>query len=165
VVERCVFPAGFFKPGESLHFDHGHVMEIAGKLLGKQKSLDKYPLVILVEDIEHDMFGGMIHLNLRLFIVNLNPIITMDSPERWEKIVEPRLMPIYDELMKQFAANGFSWDKNRTPGVTPPHKMTVRPKFGVWLRELKGTYKNILNDPLDAIEINDLKINTKDKTC
>lgn len=157
----------FFTDGESLHFDHGHMVEITGKLLKKNKSKMKYPLIILVEDIDQYNYAGMLHYNLRLFIVNFNPREQDDSPQRWAKggVIKGRLLPIYEEFLRQISAKGFSWDKAETPGVTPPHTFTVRTKFGVWLRELNGTVRNMLTDPLDAIEIQDLKINTKALSC
>jgi hypothetical protein len=154
----------FFLSGETLHFDHGHMVEITGKLARKNLSKNKYPLVILVEDIDHESYSGMLHCELRLFIVNLNPKVNDDSPQRWEGIFKPRLLPIYEELMRQLSSR-FSWDKVNFPGNTPPHVWTARPKFGVWLREQNGTVKNILNDSLDAIEIKDLKVNTKALIC
>ena len=167
-VAACEFAADFFVTGESLLFDHGHMVEVSGKLARKNQKKQKYPLVILVEDFDHDIYAGMMHLNLRLFIVNYNSDLVMDSPARWQGVVTNRLLPMYEEFMKQISANGFSWDKTETPGTRPPHTMTVRTKFGVWLKEFgegNGTFKKVFNDPLDAIEINDLKINCKALTC
>jgi len=155
---------GFFETGESLRFDHGHMMEITGKLARKNSSKQKYPLIILVEDFDQDSYAGVLHLDLRLFIVNLNPRTQDDSPQRWEGVIKPRLLPIYEEFMVQIGKR-FSWDKVETPGNTPPNTFTVRTKFGVWLKELSGTVKNMLNDPLDAIEINNLKVNVKALGC
>jgi hypothetical protein len=166
VVSRCVFPEGFFAEGQQLHFDHGHITEIAGKLSAKNKAIKKYPLIILVEDFDHENFAGMMHLDLRLFIVVENTKQTMETPERWQGPVKNKLFTIYEEFMKQLSANGFSWDKRNYPGTEPPHTMTVRTHFGVWMKGINGgVVKNIMSDPLDAIEISNLKINTKSKSC
>jgi hypothetical protein len=163
-VAACTFPVGFFQVGESLHFEHGHVSEIANKLTAKNKNLIKYPMVMLVEDFPQEVNAGMIHVEVRLFILAVNPVKTMYAPERYEATVKPFLLPIYEELMEEISKR-FSWDKNLYPGNVPPHTFTVRTNFGVWLRELKGTVRNIMNDPTDAIEIESLKINTKFKSC
>lgn len=162
-VRRCEFADDFFEVGESLHFDHGHMVEIAGKLTKENQYKQKYPLVILVEDIDQEMYSEMNHLNLRLFIVAINSNKTMMAPERYEISIKPKLDPIYGELIKQISSQGFSWDRNKY-GDFPPHIAAVRTRFGVWLQD-KGTVANIFNDPLDAIEIRDLKVNIKSKKC
>lgn len=140
------------------YFMYGHRNEIAARLLKKEGSSTnknkKYPLIILAMDIPEPQRRDVIEFSLNLAIV----CRTKDEYNVEQRMVEkfkPILYPLRDQFKQAIVDSGlFMWPGDPTvPECTP----IDRPKWGVWAEE--GTLKQYMPDPLDCIEILDLKLN------
>lgn len=146
------------------YYIYGHRVEIAKRLLTKNKTQEKYPLIALRLDVPEKLFGGVYHYKLNILIVEFTKT-HLNAEQRYEATFKPTLYPIYKKFMDAVGNVGiFSWKSDvQTGGEWPPHIKVDRPYWGIQERE--GNTKNIFTDPLDAIEIVDLEINSRLKTC
>jgi hypothetical protein len=142
---------------------YGHRMEIADRL--SQKNIDpikknrKYPLVALKLDIAETIIGDVHEFRLNLVIATYSDA-KRNAEERMVATFKPTLYPLYEEFFTQFIASGmFMWDGDQSK---PPHIKIDRPYWGTESKE--ANVKNIFNDPVDAIEIVDLRVRRTDKT-
>lgn len=97
--------------GQTVHFRHGHMLEVANivQQMVKDPDIDKrYPIIALQHDFEQDPvpFKGTELKGLKLYI------ITLSRPEyiaeqRKELIFKPILYPIRDILIEQIARSGY----------------------------------------------------------
>lgn len=138
----------------------GHRMEINQRLLAKDKDsvykFQKYPLIALklpivetVEEYVHD-----VSLNLAiLWYTDKN----YTAKQRYDNIIHPKLMPLYYDFMEAIQ-EGIMMGLGR-----PEHQKVDRLFWGI--TENEGNAKYIFNDPLDAIEIIDLKLKILDSQC
>jgi hypothetical protein len=140
------------------YYLYGHRKEIANKLLARNKdkmfTFQRYPLIALRMDFAEDRSEGMIRLNLNLGIFAFTDM-NYDAAKRYEVNFKPILYPLYDlffEVLRE--SELFTW-----PGDldNPPHTKIDRPYWGIEERE--GNVRNIFNDPIDAIEILNLRVN------
>lgn len=143
-------------------YDYGHRLEMAKKLLEADKDMVrkyiKYPLIMLRLPINELVEADIVTYRLNLAIVHLTkPEYT--AQQRMEKTFKPILASIYDSFFEQLRLSG----RFIIPRDKPPHGRILRMYYGTQLAE--GTDKNIFNDPLDAIEITDLKISSYIKNC
>lgn len=165
VVEAIQMPDGFFAEGESIHYTHGHAREIAIRLSKKLQVKEKYPLIILMEDFRQRVYGNVNHLNLTVLIVGFTKKEYW-AEDRYTNVIVPKLMPIYMKFLQQLSMpKAFFWEKDKNGSTLPPHDMEVHPYYGVTEQDRKAGVKNLMNDPLDVIEISNLEINTKFITC
>lgn len=148
----------------SPYYEFGHRLEIANLLLKKDtnstKKYEKYPLIALrlptAETIADEMAGQ----GLNIVIVTLTKK-DYTTAQRYEKVFKPILYPLYYRFFDALRASGkFTWKEY---GKMPQHTKTDKPFWGVTGNE--GNAKYIFNDPLDAIEITNLKINQHLKPC
>lgn len=144
---------------EAINYQHGHPMEIVETLAQYDEAegfkYRKYPLVLLVEDIkEHhgNADGRFAELDLRIFLIN-HTKPDYKSEERYEKNFDPFLFPMYQSLMNNIY---------RDPHFLIPDVYSIdHIKYNrlYWGKEsLKGNTENALNDHIDAIEIQSMKI-------
>lgn len=155
-----ILPTGA-DPTKIPFYDYGHRLEIAQKLLSKKEgkvfTYSKYPLIALRLDIPEEVSSGFIHYTLNLGIyafTNKN----YTTQQRYEHVFKPILYPLYDSFFQKLYESGlFSWDIKDLE--RPPHIKIDRPFWGTPSEEKNEA--NIFNDPLDAIEIINLKINSK----
>lgn len=149
----------------SPYYMFGHRQEISNRLtemtqrpIQKRK---KYPLIALKLDTIEIIRGTMIDFRLNLVIATLTEE-NLNAEQRMAKTFKPILYPLYEKFMKQFANAGlFTWDSTLDQRVAP-HTKVDRPFWGT-PAEPKGNIKNIFNDPIDAIEIIDLKFSRIDE--
>lgn len=146
------------------HYIYGHRVEIAKRLSGKNKVNEKYPLIALRLDIPEKFYGGVYHYKLNILIVDFTKT-HYNAEQRYESIIKPILTPIFIKFMDALSdVGGFSWKSDEQAGSNwPPHIKVDRPYWGI--TEKEGNVRNIFTDPLDAIEIIDLEINQRLKTC
>lgn len=148
---------------DSLHYMYGHRVEIAKRLSKKNQAKEKYPLIALRLDTPENFYGGVYHYRLNILIVQLTKQTSI-AEERYTTIFKPLLYPLYERFMNSLQVAGFSWDKSLNTGsIWPQHVKVDRPYWGV--EQYEGNVKNIFADPLDAIEIIDLEVNQRLKTC
>lgn len=145
---------------------YGHRLEIVNLIKQQQSDptlqLTRFPLIALKLDTPAGTVNGnMINYNLNIAIITSTEK-GYTAKERLENVFKPVLYPLYDEFFKQLKRCGhFTW-----PAIglfRPPHTKIDRFFYGT-LSEEKNV-KNLFDDPIDAVELIDLKINSKIKTC
>lgn len=134
---------------------YGHVREINSRLLEKQKDktfkYQRYPLVALKLDIDEQVRSSVVEYNLNLAFITFTSA-TMDAEQRMERVFKPLLYPMYERFLIALEQSGlFFW-----LGQTPDHVKTDRPFWGT--STSNANVQHIFSDPIDAIEITDLKI-------
>lgn len=147
-----------------LYYEHGHILEINNTLIGKEKSINarnrKYPLIMLLQPFTETVQDIGYNVNLRLMICSSTKS-DIKAQERYEKVFNPVLYPIYDSLMEALRRSKyFSWSGGLK---MPPHTKTDRPFLGV--SSENGNIRYIMSDKLDAIEITNLNLFYKDLKC
>lgn len=146
------------------YYMYGHPLEVANRLLKKDTAgasvkHKKYPLIAVIMDMEEDFVNEMYKYNAHVLIL-MKTEGKYETPERYTKVIKPILYPIYFKLLDGLRKSGdFTW----SGGKYPEHKKFDRPLYGTV--GANKNFKNIFNDPLDAIELVDLKINSPFKNC
>lgn len=125
--------------------------------------LTKYPLIHLIQDVSIDRGGdigfyGTPSLNL-VFIHQTQQ--AFKTEERDEKVFKPVLWPIYYEFMEQLKKSAWIMDTWQVTGEFR-HRVIKRAFWGN--RKLEGS-KNILNDYVDAIEVQNLGVKINYSNC
>lgn len=123
----------------------------------------KYPLVHLVQDVSVERGGDIgFYGNVNLNIIFIHQTLqTYKTQERSDKVFKPVLWPIYYEFMEQLKRS--SWITN-TWQVTGEFRHRVT-EHGFWgTRQLQAS-KNILNDYVDAIEVQNLQLKINYSNC
>lgn len=136
------------------YYLYGHRVEINTRLLDKPQRVDeKYPLVALRLDIPERVssLGMEVELNIAIMTYT-NESYT--AKQRYDNVFRPILYPLYEDFISQLRISGkFSWQNFHEP---PPHTKIDRPFWGT--QNSEGNTANFFSDPLDAIEIINLKI-------
>jgi len=146
------------------YYKYGHRKEIAKRLDEMNRSDEdknkKYPLIALRLDTVEEISNGIWHFNLNIAIVNFTDR-NYNSEQRYDQVYKPVLYPLYLRFIEALRQSGlFFWDAE---SPIPPHKKVDRLFWGTGT--IEGNDKQIFSDPLDAIEILDLKLNQELKTC
>ena len=144
---------------------YGHRLEIANRLkaMTKTNRADKrYPLIALKLDIPAAIVrGSMINYTLNIAIITATSAGLIAS-ERKTQTFQPILYPLYDDFFIELKRSGlFSWD---ALGLEKPLHTKIDRYYDGKIGEEKNV-KNLFDDPVDAIELVDLKINSKIKYC
>lgn len=147
-------------PGGSPQYLYGHRLVIANQLIRQDKDgvakHKKYPLIALRMDIPEDYDKGVYDCSLNLAIMNYTEK-TFDPVKRYEQVFKKILYPLYEDFLLKLSESGlFIW-----VGQYPKHTKVDRPFWGT--PTLEKNEKHIFNDPIDAIELINLKL--KYKTC
>jgi len=142
---------------------YGHRLEISRELLKKNQDktykYQKYPLIALRMDISEPYSEGITELSLNIAILCFTDK-NWNAEDRMTNVFKPVLYPLYERFMKELRTSGlFYWQGSELPD----HTKIDRPYWGI--ESTEGNTKNIFNDPLDAIEIVDLKLKKKFKPC
>jgi len=147
----------------SPYYMFGHPKEINNRLQekgkGKVQKKQRYPLIVLRLDTPEKVIGDVVEHTLNIAIVaeterNLN------AEERLQEVFIPILDPLYEKFFEELRNSGlFMWPNNQDK---PEHTKVKRYFYGV--AQGSGNVENIFSDPLDAIEIIDLKIR-QTKNC
>lgn len=148
----------------SPYYLYGHRREIDNRLLEKNEDMvykfQKYPLIALACPVMEEIIGDMTEFRLNIAILAFTET-GYNAEERTENVFKPVLYPLYEKFLVELRNSGlFSW-----PGEQgrPPHKKVDRYYWGTQFSE--GTQTSIFTDPLDAIEIIDLKIRKLTTNC
>jgi hypothetical protein len=148
---------------EKPYSDFGHRLEIANTLTekeGTQYKYNRYPLLALRLDIPEIIEDGMQKVKLNIAIITFTNE-NYKARDRYAKVLVPILYPLYESFMVQLRRSGiFTWEGYRD---YPTHEVIDRPYWGI--ADTEGNVKNIFQDPIDAIEIIDLKINKRLTKC
>jgi hypothetical protein len=153
-----------FVAKEIPYYKYGHRVEIS-RILDEMnrnptQQNKKYPLVALRLDTTEEISNGIWHFNLNIAIVNYTKQ-EYNAAQRYDQVFKPVLYPLYLRFLEALKQSGlFFWPGDQ---AFPPHKKIDRLFWGTTGAE--GNIKKIFNDPLDAIELIDLKLNQELKTC
>lgn len=144
------------------YYEYGHRLEIANMLTEKEKTqykYNRYPLIALRLDIlERDTSKGMMEYRLNMAIMTMTDH-NYNAKQRYDKVFIPVLYPLYERFFKALKKSGiFTWPGHQEK---PEHAPIDRLYWGTQFSE--GNVKNIFNDPIDAIELLDLKLNKRIK--
>ncbi len=144
------------------YYQYGHIAEISDILKNMEgdpvNRNRKFPLIILRLDNPGQVDDEIVRWNLNLAIVTFTDA-GYRAPERLENVFKPVLFPLYELFIDALKLSPhFSWDGNY-----PEHTKIDRYYWG----STSGfrNAKQIFDDPTDAIEIINLKINSRIKTC
>lgn len=150
--------------GLAPYFMHGHLEEIVHRLQERDQSQilrwQKYPLIILVEDVPQSITADLPNhvyseMTFTLIICNLSQS-TWDAPDRYTNNIEPILLPVYVDLMNAIAESDYfeiPLDENI------PHNPIYRLAWGK--EALYGNDGDMANDHVDAIEVADIVLKVK----
>lgn len=139
--------------GKEIYYLYGHRLEIAKRLTEKNADMiekyRKYPLVALNMDISENHLGtGTVEYDLNLIILDFTDR-NYTSEDRDQNVFQPVLEPLYQLFLKSLRdVSEFDW-----VGLVPPHTKILRPFWGSL-----DPQSNIFSDPLDGIEITNLKL-------
>jgi len=143
------------------YYEHGHFLEIANKLTEKDAATllykyQKYPLIALIQDFpERRQTLKPTEASLNILIITYTEQ-SYSSADRYVNTIIPILYPLYDSLLKALKAS-------RTFGGTFDHTKIDRVNWGT-----QRPYFNeslILNDYVDAIELQDLQVQIINSPC
>lgn len=138
---------------QNIHYEHGHYDEIQSTLEQFEKSREhyalKYPLVALFEDVPYRSVDGVLEARFTI-IICYDSDREYKSKDRYEEVINPILMPIYRELLRQIMDSGFYY------GYKVDHEMIVRPYAGA--QTPKGNNGALFSDILDAIEMRNIRL-------
>jgi hypothetical protein len=149
-----------------VHYEHGHLIEIDQTMREKAKGIteryNKYPCVVLVEDIPYT-YGRTDYaatVSIRVLILH-HTNEAQKSEEREAYNFAPVLRPIYRALVETIG--------NRREFVVSdpyrmPHVATERKFWGSQFSDT-GTDKNRFCDYIDAIEITGLELTLDESFC
>ena len=149
--------------GAPPYYMYGHRREIAARLLKKQtqgapEKYRKYPLIALRLDTSERIVGSVSHFNLNIAIVHATQV-QYNAEERYTNVFKPILYPLYELFFTKLREFGlFMWTGDL---IVPEHTKIDRPFYGTAATE--GNIKSVFADPLDAIEIVDLRISKRNK--
>lgn len=151
---------------------YGHRTEIASRLrdLGKYKTTQekRYPLIALRVDIPGEVLGSVKqYSSLNIAIITMTDR-QYNAEDRMELVFKRTLYPLYYQFMRGLKTCGlFMWPKGQK---FPDHVPIERFFWGTGYTgntpgAEPGSTKELFDDPVDAIEIVNLKLNTTFKTC
>lgn len=148
---------------ESPFYTYGTRVEINRYLTRQDQDIvlkhKKYPLIALRLDTSEVMNNGVFNYDLNIAIFTLTKI-EYTAKARYDNVIKPILIPLYTLFLARVKESSFMWPGNQQ---FPPHTKIDRPYWGIDAGE--GSDRTVFKDPLDAIEILNLKINQKVKTC
>lgn len=141
----------------SPYYFYGHPMDINKQMIARDKELltkgKVYPAIALRLPSKEIMGSGLTHYNLNVAIL-AETDLNWSAPERYTNVIKPTLIPLYFLFLNRLMKAGFVWEGIKS---MPPHDRTDKPHHGV--EETQGNKAYIFERKLDAIEIENLKIN------
>lgn len=144
------------------YFMYGHRQEIANRLNMKDKDkvykFQKYPLFVLRLDFPEDVTFDNVHdVSLNMAILE-HTEKNYRAPNRYENVFRPILYPLYSLFFEKIQDSG----EIMNIGIAE-HTKIDRMYFGV--EELSRNTAHIFNDPLDAIELQNINLKLLDNNC
>lgn len=141
----------------SPYYFYGHKMDINRQMIDRDREIATkgkvYPAIALRLPTTESMGSGMTHYNLNVAIF-AETDLNWSAPERYTNVIKPILIPLYFLFLNRLKKAGFVWQGDLN---MPPHERTDKPHYGV--EETQGNKAYIFTNKLDAIELENLKIN------
>lgn len=156
--EKFGITAGLTSP----YYFFGHPLSINSQMINRDAGSNKgkvYPAVALRLPVVEEIKNGLINYSLNIAIFAETDKQKSD-PERLETVIKPILIPLYLLFLDRLKKAGFMWPNDM--GI-PPHQKINRPHHGITAEEGPRAYE--FNQPLDGIELQNLRINYIFKTC
>ncbi len=147
---------------ESPYFFYGTPVEINSQMIARDSGSNKgkvYPAIALRLPTNEEVKNGLVNYNFNIGIFGITEV-TYDAPARYTNVVKPILYPLYELFLDRLRKAGFVWEGSLT---YPPHTKRDMLHHGVEATEGNIAYK--FKQPLDAVEIQNLRINNKIKYC
>lgn len=147
-----------------IHYEHGHPIEI-DETMSQYDDVpamrgEKYPCVMLIEDLEFDYGDPIVGINCRIVIAHQTQS-DWKSGQRDQKTFIPVLRPIYEALKEEIInSSSFYVANNRIK-----HRVSER-KF--WGRPSPGGNQNTANkftDYIDAIDMQNVRLSALEQPC
>jgi len=152
---------------QQLRFSKSSFDELIETLSQADKSgverYNKYPLAHLVQDmvITRGSDAGIYGTATVNLIFMHQTMQAYKTDERDDKVFKPVLWPIYYQFLEQLKKNNWVFQTDATTGEFP-HRVIKRAFWGN--RKLEGS-KLLLNDYVDAIEIQNLNLKINYSNC
>lgn len=152
-------PAGLTSP----YYFYGRPVSINSQMIARDHGDNKgkvYPAIAFRLPSTRETDGSLIiKHNLNIAILDQTER-GYDEVERYENVIKPILYPLYYLFLDRLKKAGFIWDG---PKAMPPHKATDKPHHGI--EDAQGNKAYIFERPLEAIEIENLRINYNFNQC
>lgn len=153
----------------TINYQYGHFRELI-VTLGQWDTdptlrVQKYPMIYLVQDfVEHRGKGAGVYADLNLQVIICHQ--TADDykiTDRYANVFKPVLYPIYLEFMNQLAKSPMTFPASAD---LIPHDKWDRSFWGTSkVVGAGGTDRSVLNDFVDAIDIQNLQIKIDYQPC
>lgn len=161
IASPTVIVAGGYK-ALAPYYLYGHRLDINRRLLEKNKDsifkYQKYPLIVLRLPLSQTVNNTMVNEimgNMAIFgFTDKN----YTSEQRYIEVIKPVLSPLYEKLLVALENSSYISGLGATT-----HKRVDRLFWGVETKE--GNTEYLFTDPLDAIELIDLKLKVLDLNC
>lgn len=147
-------------------FDFGDRIEINSRLVNKNNEPYKhwkYPLIMLrLPAADRQLNSGLHQFNLNVLIVMYTEK-HQSSKQRYNNVIVPVLEPIYEEFLGHVRLSGLF-----SVSGAIEHTRVDRLFWGTSESpqdRMKGNIASVFSDPLDAIELIDLKLNVINNKC
>lgn len=146
------------------YYMFGSRREIDNRVIEKNEDkvfkYQKYPLIALVVSPPPPV---LVTGDVSQFLLNILILASTNkgynAQERMENVFKPVLYPLYEDFLLKLKRSGlFMWEGNQ---YRPSHTQFDRYQYGTQSSE--GTTQNIFTDPLDAIEMVNLKLRVVDR--
>ena len=149
-------------PADSPYYMHGHPLDIIKTLNEKDRSptnkSKKYPLIALFQDFTEKIgadqrIKSSAALNI---VIAFSTKSEYNSAQRYDNSFRTILYPLYDLFIEKLISSG--WFLDATESLTLHDKIDRL----YWGRgETKGNKAVVFNDLIDAIEIQNLRLNLR----
>lgn len=151
--------AGLSGRGISVCFRFGTLREVVDTLNSlPQEDGGKCPLIALIEPYQQQRGIPHIHSRLKLrFLIATCAQQGQTAEDRLEVNFKPVLFPVYDAFLNSVKHSEYF----RTDEV----KHTVSHHFEIGREVLSGYEGSVYNDHIDAIEIQEMELDVKNKQC
>lgn len=148
---------------ESPYYFYGHPIDMNRQMIERDKvraTRNKvYPAIALRLPVQEEFSDGLVKYTANIAIF-AETDLDWSAPERYENVIKPILNPLYLLFIDRLKKAGFMWEGNLT---YPPHTKIDRPHHGVEATQGNSAY--VFANKLDAIELQNLKINSNFKRC
>lgn len=151
-----------------INYQYGHFRELIQTLAqwDTDPSLrtQKYPMIYLLQDFKESRGRGAgIYADVSLNVIVCHQTDqTYKVTDRMTKVFKPVLYPIYYSLIKQLTKNNLTFAAS--PDLVP-HDKWDRSFWGTGQISTGGTDKMMLNDFVDAIDIQNLQLKIDYQPC
>lgn len=158
-----VVPVGEDANNVPPYFYIGHRKDINNqfKIKDRRSTKDKkYPAIVLSLDTEAEAENGFFLYSPTVWLLALSKD-AYTTEQRFTEVFEPVLFPLYKSFIQSLVKSPvFQWSGEQS---APAHSMVDR--YYVGTPGSEGNKNKLFDDPLDAVEIRDLKINISIKYC